>query len=113
MDERINKYLLDVLQAIEEVEMFYKDFPNRFDLFVEDLLRRKALERNVEIMGEAVNRIKKVDPDFAIPNARAITGCRNRVIHGYDSVDEAMMWSILTRHLPILKQDIKKILNQA
>ena len=86
MDEYIQKYLYDVLNAIEEVEAFFDGQPKMFGSFQHDILRQRAVERNVEIMGEAINRILKINPDFPLPNARAIINTRNRVIHGYDSV---------------------------
>ena len=86
MDEYIQKYLYDVLNAIEEVEAFFDGQPKMFGNFQHDILRQRAVERNVEIMGEAINRILKINPDFPLPNARAIINTRNRVIHGYDSV---------------------------
>lgn len=67
-------------------------------------------ERKVEIMGEAINRIKKADPSLFIPNARAIIDTRNRIIHAYDNVQPDFLWSLVLWHIPQLKQDIEKIL---
>jgi len=86
MDEYIEKHLIDVLNATIEVESYFADAPKLFQNFQKDMLRQRAVERNVEIMGEAINRILKVDPNFELPNAKAIINTRNRVIHGYDSV---------------------------
>ena len=66
MDERIKVWLLDIIKAIEEIENFFKDYPNDYTIFEKDLLRRRAVERNTEIMGEAINRIFKVDPNFPL-----------------------------------------------
>ena len=71
----------------------------------------RAVERNVEIMGEAINRILKIDPNFPLPNARAIVNTRNRVIHGYDSVTTEFLWSLLIRHIPELRTDVVKVLD--
>lgn len=79
MDENILKYLEDVRLACEDVESFSNNYPNRFDVFATDLLMIRAVERSVEIMGEAINRILKRDPDFNLQNARAIVQTRNRV----------------------------------
>ena len=54
--------------------------------------------------------IKKLDSDFLLPNAKEIVNTRNRVIHGYDSVTPEFLWSLVIKHIPILKIDIEKIL---
>lgn len=73
---------------------------------------RKAIERNLEIIGEAVNRIIKEGPKIQISNARKIVGLRNNIIHGYDVIDDANIWSIVINHLPLLKTDIARLLNE-
>ena len=66
MEDRIKKYLQDVLTAIEEVESFFDNKPKLFDDFYSDLLLRCAIERNIEIIGEAMNRILRIDESIAI-----------------------------------------------
>ena len=109
-DEYIEKYLIDVLNATIEVESYFADAPKLFQNFQKDMLRQRAVERNVEIMGEAINRILRVDPSFELPNAKAIINTRNRVIHGYDSVTTEFLWSLIIRHIPALKKDVEHIL---
>lgn len=72
-DEYILKHLQDVLDAINELEGFFADFPRRFDLFEKDGLRICAVERKTEIIEEAINRIRKKDPAFDIPNAKRLS----------------------------------------
>lgn len=110
MDEYIEKFLTDVLNAILEVESFFEGQPKLFENFQKDTLRQRAVERNVEIMGEAINRILKLDPTFQLPNAKAIINTRNRVIHGYDSVTTEFLWSLIIRHIPELKKDVVNLL---
>ena len=109
-DEYILKHLQDVLDAINELEGFFADFPRRFDLFEKDGLRICAVERKTEIIGEAINRIRKKDPAFDIPNAKEIINTRNRIIHGYDSVEAEFLWGLVIRHIPELKKDVMRIL---
>lgn len=109
-DEYILKHLQDVLDAINELESFFTDFPKRFDLFENDGLRICAVERKTEIMGEAINRILKRDPSFQLPNARDIINTRNRIIHGYDSVETEFLWGLVIRHIPQLKEDIVRLM---
>ncbi len=108
--EEVLAYLQDVLDAISDVESCFADFPNRYDLFERDMMRKCVVERKVEIMGEAINRIRKSDPSVVIPNARAIIDTRNRIIHSYDNVVPEFLWSLLTRHIPELKKDIEQII---
>ena len=110
MDEYIEKHLIDVLNAINEVESFFADRPKLFQEFQNDMLRQRAVERNIEIMGEAINRILKANPEFQLTNAKAIINTRNRVIHGYDSVTTEFLWSLIMKHIPALKNDVVNIL---
>lgn len=112
MDEFIAVYLYDVKRAIEEVESFFAGYPMRFNVFEKDYLRRSAVERKAEIMGEAINRILKIERDFPLPNARAIIDTRNRIIHGYDSVKPEFLWSLVIRHIPNLKNDVEQIISE-
>ncbi len=112
MDEYLAVYLYDIKRAIEEVESFFSDYPMRYDIFEKDYLRRSAVERKVEIMGEAINRILKIQHDFPLPNAKAVIDTRNRIIHGYDSVKPEFLWSLVIRHIPELKRDLERIIIQ-
>ena len=109
-DEYILKRLQDVLDAINDLQSCFVGFPMRFDLFEKDLMRRCVVERKTEIMGEAINRIKKKDPSFEIPNAKVVINTRNRIIHGYDSVETEFLWGLVIRHIPVLKKDIERII---
>ncbi|MDE5837712.1 MAG: DUF86 domain-containing protein [Paramuribaculum sp.] len=111
VDEYIFKHLQDVLDAINELEDFFVGYPKRFDVFEKDRLRICAVERKTEIMGEAINRIRKKNPAFVIPNARDIVNTRNRIIHGYDSVEPEFLWGLVIRHIPLLKKDIEKLMS--
>ena len=111
MDSEIAKWLHDILQAIDEVESFYINKPKVFEDYINDIKTKRAIERDLEIIGEAVNRILKKDPSFTILNAKNIIGTRNRIIHGYDSVSDDMIWSIVINHIPKLKTEVKELIN--
>jgi uncharacterized protein with HEPN domain len=64
----------------------------------------------LEIIGEAANRILKIDPSIGIENARKIVDLRNWVIHGYDKIDDVIIWGIISRQLPLLKVQVDKLL---
>ncbi len=110
MDERIEKWLYDVKLAIEEIESFFDNNPKDFFEYKKNVLLKRAIERNLEIIGEAVNRIKKKDPNFDIQNAKAIIGLRNFIIHSYDKISDENIWAIVINHIPKLKKDISKYL---
>lgn len=110
--EEVLTSLQDVLDAISDLQSCFVGFPNRYDLFERDIMRKCVVERKVEIMGEAINRIRKVDPEVAIPNARAIIDTRNRIIHAYDNVQPEFLWSLVIRHIPELKKDIEHIISE-
>ena len=112
MDDSINKHLHDILDAINEVESFFGDKPKYFGEFCDDLCLRRAVERDIEIIGEAMNRILKEYRDIAITNSRKIVDARNYIIHGYDSLSADILWSIVINHLPKLKEEVQTILEQ-
>ena len=111
-DEYILKHLEDIRLAIEELEEFFKDFPRRFDLFEKNNLLKRAVERQTEIMGEAMVRIRKHNPDFIIPNSKDVIATRNRIIHAYDSVQPDFLWGLVIRHIPELKKDIERLIQE-
>jgi uncharacterized protein with HEPN domain len=80
--------------------------------FQKDIKTRKAVERNIEIIGEAMSRILKIDPLFPIEASRKIVDTRNRIIHGYDSVSEDVLWLIIINYLPTLKKQVKELLER-
>jgi uncharacterized protein with HEPN domain len=105
----IRTWLSDILQAIDEIEEFVPEKKN-FIEFKKDVKTKRAIERNIEIIGEAVSRILKSDSEFPIKNARKIVDTRNRIIHGYDSVSEDIIWSIVVRDIPKLKEEVRKLM---
>jgi uncharacterized protein with HEPN domain len=75
---------------------------------------KRAVERNLEIIGEAFNRITKRDSTFnkKITSSQAIVSLRNQVIHAYDNISDENIWSILINHLPKLKTEIETLISQ-
>jgi uncharacterized protein with HEPN domain len=82
-----------------------------FKDFQKDLKTKRAVERNIEIIGEAMSRILKVDPTIKISHTRKIVDTRNRIIHGYDSVSEDILWGIIVKNLPDLENEVKELLS--
>ncbi|MCW3789767.1 HepT-like ribonuclease domain-containing protein [Plebeiibacterium sediminum] len=111
MKREIKKYLFDIKTSIESIFDYLGDERNFFEYQNNKLLRR-GVEREIEIIGEAMNRVLKIDPSIQIENARQIVDARNWVIHGYDKVDDVVIWGIISNHLPKLQLEIKAYLNQ-
>ncbi|WP_310296792.1 HepT-like ribonuclease domain-containing protein [Flavobacterium aquidurense] len=63
-------------------------------------------------MGEAMNRILKLDSEIVISNSRKIVDVRNRIIHGYDSVSDDIIWGIVIRNLPVLQKEVEELLGE-
>lgn len=104
-------WLDDIKQAIDEIEEFLPEKRDFFE-FKKDLKTRKAIERNIEIIGEAVNRILNAYPEIKITNARKIVDTRNRIIHGYDTVSEDIIWAIVLNDIKKLRQEIITLLGE-
>lgn len=111
MEKEVRIWLEDIKQSIDEIESFLPEKRNFFE-FRNDLKTRKAIERNIEIIGEAVSRILKVNPELRITNARKIVDTRNRIIHGYDSVSEDIIWAIVSNDLKKLREEVSSLLYQ-
>lgn len=111
MEKEIKVWLSDIKQAISEIKQFLparKSFP----AFQKDLKTKRAVERNIEIIGEAVKRIVSSRPDIQISNTRKIVDTRNRISHGYDSVSEDILWAIIIRDLPELEKEVNRLLKK-
>jgi uncharacterized protein with HEPN domain len=105
MTDQGKKYLSDILRAVKLIEDFTVTTKNFNDYSV-DLKTQSAVERQLAIIGEAVNYFDKLMPDSTLENARKIIGFRNRLIHTYDAVDSSMIWTIIKRYLPPLKIEV-------
>ena len=114
MDDRILKWLFDIKISIDEISSFFGNEEKDFFKYRNNLMLKRAVERNLEIIGEAVNRIITRDISYneKITNAKAIIGLRNYVIHAYDNVSDENIWAILTNHLPKLKFEIDHLINK-
>lgn len=108
MKEMSRKYLSDILIAIELIENFTSDISD-FDEYERDLKTQSAVERQLVIIGEALNKLKKSEPDLIIENGRQMIGFRNRLVHAYDSIDNSIVWVILKKHLTNLKSEIEEL----
>lgn len=114
MDNKILKWLYDIKLATDEIDSYFLKNEKNFLKYKESIMLKRAVERNLEIIGEAVNRIIKRDATFKnkISNAKSIIGLRNQVIHSYDNISDENIWSILINHLPKLKSEVKSLIEK-
>jgi uncharacterized protein with HEPN domain len=112
MDNSIKTWLYDILNSINEIESYFVETPKIFEIYQNDLRTKRAIERNIEIIGEAMNRILKENSGIEISNSRKIVDVRNRIIHGYDSVSDDVIWGIVIKNLPVLKSEVAHLLNE-
>jgi uncharacterized protein with HEPN domain len=110
MTDQGKKYLTDIILAIDLIESFTSGISN-YDEHIADLKTQSAVERQLGIIGEAINKFEKIFPDSVLINARKIVGFRNRLIHAYDTVDPSIIWAIIKKHLEPLKKEITEKLN--
>ena len=109
MTDQDKKYLSDILQAIELIERFTAEISDYTD-YEKDFKTQSAVERQLGIIGEAINKFEKLYPNSNIDNARKIVGLRNRLIHTYDSIDPSIIWAIIKNHLSPLKTEVSKLI---
>ncbi len=111
MDDDVKAWLYDILQSTNEIDSYYESKPRIYEEYVADIKTKRAIERDLEIIGEAVNRILRKDKHFQFENAEKIIGTRNRIIHGYDEISDDLIWSIVINHLPKLRKEVNRLLN--
>jgi uncharacterized protein with HEPN domain len=111
MDEQIKKWLFDIRVAIGEIEGYFAGSYN-FNEYQKNKMLQRAIERNLEIIGEALGRILKLDSSIQITDSRKIIGLRNIIIHSYDNISTENIWSIITRYLPVLREEVMYLLNK-
>lgn len=105
MTERESKFLSDIVNSIDLIESFLGS-EITFDKYSKDFKTKGAVERHLGIIGEAVNKYLKEDSKNELLNAKQIISLRNRLVHSYDNVDDSIIWSIVTRHLIDLKNEV-------
>jgi uncharacterized protein with HEPN domain len=107
------KLLHDMNSAAERIQRFVKG--RSFEDYQRDEMLRSAVERQFEIVGEAMTRLLKLDPTLAekISDYRKISGFRNALIHGYDTIDDVTSWGVITAKLPVLQDELNELLREA
>ncbi len=106
-------FLWDVHEATQRIREFVAD--RDFSTYSSTVLVQSAVERQFEIIGEALSQLSKIAPDLAsrIPDRRQIIAFRNILIHGYAALDQVVVWRVIQDHLPVLEQAVRSLLDAA
>jgi uncharacterized protein with HEPN domain len=113
MQPKTPKLLDDIRDAAAFIRQVTDGKP--LDAYRADRILRQAVERNFEILGEAVSRLARTDPETAarIGDHPQIIAFRNVLIHGYDLIDHAQVWGVITQDLPRLEEQVMRLLSEA
>jgi uncharacterized protein with HEPN domain len=111
MQHSIEMYLLDINKSIDSIFEYLEEVLD-FDDYELNKMVRRAVERELEIIGEALNRIIKIDPLIDISDIRRIINLRNVIIHAYDNVDNVIIWGIINKDLQLLKDQVNVLLTK-
>jgi uncharacterized protein with HEPN domain len=109
MQPRVLKYLLDIESIISEIETVKSRTDNNFKTFKADIILQRAIERDLQIIGEAVKKISALEPSISISSIKNIVGLRNLISHAYDSIEPEMIWGIIQKDIPLLLTEIQKV----
>ncbi|MBI5118860.1 DUF86 domain-containing protein [Candidatus Poribacteria bacterium] len=104
------KYLEDIRQAAELLQQFTRG--KTFHNYIADPLLRSGVERKFEIIGEALNKLSRIAPLVveSITESRRIIAFRNMLIHGYNAIDDKVVWDIVETKLPALAREVEALL---
>lgn len=109
LPKSVLKYLLDIEAIISELESIIELHEMDYTKFSESFISVRAVERDLMIIGEAINKISKQEPNIKISSTKHIIGLRNMIVHAYDSIDPTTLWKILMKDIPVLKSEIQNL----
>ena len=108
----VKKYLFDIRRAADRLAEFLAG--KTFADYQRDAMLRAAVERQFEIIGEAVSQLARFDEELAarFTNFRRIVAFRNILIHGYADVDDGLVWDVVETNLPLLRQEVERLIDE-
>lgn len=111
MKNKTKKLLFDIHTAIDNIDSYIgeKKYFNDYDT---NPMLQDAVERNFEILGETMNKLLGLDPEIKISNSKRIVDARNKIIHGYDEIENSQIWGIIVNYLPVLKKEVRLLLEE-
>jgi uncharacterized protein with HEPN domain len=111
MKREEKKLLVDIIDSINSIDE-HLEGRRIFEEYTANKTKRRAVEREIEIIGEAMSKLLKINPTIPISYARTIVDLRNKVIHAYDSVDDILIWKIVNKDLPLLLIESNTLLDE-
>lgn len=105
------KHLTDILNCIDDIKVHTLNI-SVYEKFVNNKTVYRAVEREIEIIAEAIYRIKKIIPDFELEHSKQITGLRNRIVHAYDHINKEIIWGVVFKHLDNLKTEVELLIKK-
>ena len=109
MSDELKRYLEDVLHSILMIEKFKENIQS-FQEYETNAMLKSAVQWQLSVIGEALNNALKMDTNLVITNARKVVDMRNKLIHGYDEVEDNVVWNVIVKYLPLLKEEVQKLL---
>ncbi len=109
MKDELKRYLEDVLHSILKIEAFKVSTPS-FQQYESNDLVKSAVQWQLSVIGEALNNALRMEPGLSITNARKVVDMRNKLIHGYDEVEDTVVWNVIIKYIPLLKSEIEQLL---
>lgn len=109
MQPKLLKFILDIESVTKEIETIKSMTNNNFHKFNGNIILQRAIERDLEIIGEALKEIMKLYPSIKISSTKNIIGLRNIISHAYDSIEPEMIWGIIQNNIPELAIEIIRI----
>lgn len=111
MNAKALKYILDIESILSEIVEIKLRVENNFHNYQKDFVVKRAVERDLEIIGEAVKKLVELDPSIQLSSTKKIIGLRNMISHAYDSIEDELIWAIIQKDIPVLQNEIKKLRN--
>lgn len=109
MTDAEKKLLTDILTAIQSIND-YLEGKRDFEAYKKNKMQRRAVERELEIIGEAMNNFLKLNPSVQLSYTPSVVDLRNKIIHAYDNVNNTIIWRILVTDLPVLQAEVTQLL---
>lgn len=106
-----NKLLTDIINSIDNIKNYIGN-EQKYEIYEQNPMLQDAVERNIEIIGEATSKLLKISPNIAISNSRRIVDARNKIIHGYDEIENTQIWAIIINHLPKLYNEAINLIEE-
>ena len=104
------KYLLDIQESILLIDVHLNN-ERIFSEYLSNVTKRRAVEREISIIGEAMNKLLKLNNEIPISYKNVIVALRNKIIHAYDSIDNELIWKIIVKDIPVLLEEITALLD--